>query len=78
MPKPQTVPRCAGYLPGIGAVSLDALAAALAPGQPVVPILFYRSALLAADTAPIDALCEALAARGLAPAPLVIPSLKDA
>jgi cobaltochelatase CobN len=78
MPKPQPVPRCAGYLPGNGAVSLDALTAALAPGQPVVPILFYRSALLAADTAPIDALCEALAARGLAPAPLVIPSLKDA
>ena len=77
MPKPQPVPRCAGYLPGKGAVSLDALAAALAPGQPVVPIIFYRSALLAADTAPIDALCEALAARGLAPAPLVIPSLKD-
>ena len=72
------MPRCAGYLPGNGAVSLDALAAALAPRQPVVPILFYRSALLAADTAPIDALCEALAARGLAPAPLVIPSLKDA
>ena len=77
-PKPQTVPRCAGYLPGKGAISLDALAAALAPRQPVVPVLFYRSALLAADTAPIDALCEALAARGLAPAPLVIPSLKDA
>src|SRR5262249_24194198 len=29
------------------------------------------------DTAPIDALCEALAARGLAPAPLVITSLKE-
>src|SRR6185312_4804354 len=27
--------------------------------------------------APIDALCVALAARGLAPAPLVVPSLKD-
>ena len=33
--------------------------------------------LLAADTAPIDALCAALAARGLAPAPLVVTSLKD-
>ena len=76
-PKPQPVPRMAGYLPGKGAISLDALAAALAPRQPVVPVVFYRSALLAADTAPIDALCEALAARGLAPAPLVIPSLKD-
>ena len=43
----------------------------------MVPIVFYRSALLAGDTAPIDALCEALAARGLAAAPLVIPSLKD-
>ena len=30
-PKPQPVPRCAGYLPGRGAISLDALAAALAP-----------------------------------------------
>ena len=76
--KPRAVPRMAGYLPGKGAVSLDALAAALAPGQQVVPIIFYRSALLAADTAPIDALCEALVARGLAPAPLVVPSLKDA
>ena len=34
--------------------------------------------LLAADVAPIDALCEALAARGLAPAPLFVTSLKDA
>jgi cobaltochelatase CobN len=33
--------------------------------------------LLAADTAPIDALCEALAARGLAPAPLFVTRLKD-
>jgi cobaltochelatase CobN len=46
--------------------------------RPVVAIIFYRAALMAADTAPIDALCEALAARGLAPAPLVVTSLKDA
>jgi cobaltochelatase CobN len=75
--QPQAVPRQAGYLPGEDAVSLDALAAALAPGLPVVPIIFYRVALLAADMAPIDALCEALEARGLAPAPLFVPSLKD-
>jgi cobaltochelatase CobN len=74
---PQAVPRCAGYLPGRGAVALDALAAELAAGRPVIPIIFYRAALLAADTAPIDALCDALTARGLAPAPLVVPSLKD-
>ncbi len=45
---------------------------------PVVAIIFYRAALLAADTAPIDTLCDALAARGLAPAPLVVTSLKEA
>jgi cobaltochelatase CobN len=76
-PQPQAVPRLAGYVPGKGAVSLDELAAGLALGQTVVPIILYRAALLAADTAPIDALCEALSARGLAPAPLVVPSLKD-
>ena len=75
---PKTVPRMAGYLPGKGAITLDRLQIALAAGKPVVPIVFYRAALLAADTAPIDALCAALAARGLSPAPLFVPSLKDA
>jgi cobaltochelatase CobN len=42
-----------------------------------VPIIFYRALLLAADTAAIDALCAALAARGLAPAPLAVTSLKE-
>ena len=56
-----------GYLPASGAVTLARLAATLAPGRPVVPILFYRSALLAADTAPIDALCEALGRAGSHP-----------
>ncbi len=56
--EPQPVPRMAGYLPGIGAVDLDRLAAQLPPGRPVVPIIFYRSMLLAADVAPIDALCD--------------------
>jgi cobaltochelatase CobN len=74
---PRPVPRMAGYLPGEGAVDLDQLAMTLTPGAPVVPIVFYRALLLAADTAPIDALCEALAARGLAPAPLFVTRLKD-
>src|SRR5215470_5012061 len=77
-PEPQRLPRMAGYLPGHGAVELDRLAAELLPGRPVVPIIFYRAALLAADTSPIDDLCAALAARGVAPAPLVITSFKDA
>jgi cobaltochelatase CobN len=75
--EPQPVPRLAGYLPGEGAVDLDRLMASLKAGHPVVPIVFYRALLLADDTAPVDALCAALAARGLAPAALFVTSLKD-
>ena len=76
-PEPQPLPRLAGYLPGIGAVDLEQLAASLPAGRPVIPVIFYRALLLAADTAAIDALYEALAGRGLAPAPLAITSLKE-
>jgi cobaltochelatase CobN len=75
--EPATVPRCAGYLPGDGALAPERLAQALAPGRPVVPIIFYRAMLLAGDTASVDALCVALTARGLAAAPLFVTSLKD-
>src|SRR5271156_823465 len=75
--EPAPVPRLAGYLPGQGAVALDRLIASLSTARPVVPIIFYRALLLAADTAPIDALCAALLERGLAPAALIVPSLKD-
>ena len=75
--EPKAVPRLAGYLPGEGAVAVDRLAVTLMPGRPVIPIVFYRAMLLAGDTAPIDMLCTALAARGLSPAPLFITSLKD-
>ncbi|WP_287186679.1 cobaltochelatase subunit CobN, partial [Mesorhizobium sp.] len=44
---------------------------------PIIPILFYRSMLLAADVAPIDALFEALRQRGMAPVPIFVSSLKD-
>jgi cobaltochelatase CobN len=77
VPPPQSVPRTAGYLPGRGAIAFDELQEALPSGMPVVPVLFYRAAMLAADTAPIDALCGKLAERGLAAAPLYVPSLKD-
>src|SRR6266852_4225196 len=75
--EPTPLPRLAGYLPDLGAIDIDRLAASLAPGRPVVPIVFYRALLLAGDTAAIDALCEALSARGLAPTPLAITSLKE-
>jgi cobaltochelatase CobN len=75
--EPTPVPRLSGYRGNEGAVPLDHLIAASDAGMPVVPIVFYRAMLLAADTAPVDALCAALSARGLAPAPLFVTSLKD-
>lgn len=44
---------------------------------PTIPIIFYRSMWLAGDTAPVDALCAALEARGLAPKPIFVASLKE-
>ncbi|XWZ93955.1 cobaltochelatase subunit CobN [Azospirillum sp. B2RO_4] len=35
---------------------------------PVAAVVFYRSHLLAGDLAPVHALCDALAERGLSPA----------
>jgi cobaltochelatase CobN len=53
-------------------------AAAAGPGAgPTAAIVFYRALVQAANTAVIDALCDALAAAGLAPLPIFVTSLKD-
>ena len=74
--EPQQLPRFGGYAAG-AAVELDQLIEALPHREPVAPVIFYRSMLLASDVAPIDALCTELARHGLAPVPLFVPSLKD-
>jgi len=76
-PEPISVPRMAGYLPGHGAVDLDRLVATVKHGRPVIPVIFYRALLLAADMSAIDALCHELASKGLAPAPLFVTNFKD-
>ena len=65
-PPPEPVPLAGFYASAQGAA-----------GAPVIPIIFYRSMWLAGDTAPVDALCAALAARGLAPLPLFVASLRE-
>jgi cobaltochelatase CobN len=42
-----------------------------------VGVLFYRSHYLSGNTAPIDALCDALHRRGLEPVPVFVSSLRD-
>ncbi len=44
--------------------------------KPLVLVTFYRAYLTASDTAPVEALFEALEARGFAPLGLFAPSLK--
>ncbi|MFB9953462.1 cobaltochelatase subunit CobN [Rhizobium puerariae] len=72
------MPKTGFYRPDRGIVEADDLLAGFASGAPRLPILFYRSMLLANDAAPVDALFEALAKRGLAPLPIFVSGLKDA
>ena len=65
------------YAPGAGIVPLRKVVAQAARGRRVVPVLFYRSILLAGDVAPIDALCEALTERGVSAVPIFVSSLRD-
>ncbi|MFK3778781.1 cobaltochelatase subunit CobN [Agrobacterium sp. NPDC089420] len=65
------------YRPDLGVVARDEACAGFLAGAPVLPILFYRSMLLAADAAPVDALFHALSARGFAPLPIFVSGLKD-
>ncbi|WP_207620699.1 cobaltochelatase subunit CobN, partial [Oharaeibacter diazotrophicus] len=70
---PEPLPAAGFYRPGAGA-----LAEPPAPdGRPEAVVVFYRSYLLAADTAPVDALLAALEARGFAAHGLFVTSLKD-
>lgn len=74
----EPMPAIGGYLPGRGAVSLEALYAERDQGRPLALILFYRSMLLAGDQAPISSLVSALEARGVQAMALFVPSLKPA
>ncbi|MBN9257150.1 MULTISPECIES: cobaltochelatase subunit CobN [unclassified Mesorhizobium] len=73
--EPVVVPKAGYYEPGRGVVPVPLEGKGNA--APVIPILFYRSMLLAADVAPIDALVEALCSQGMAPVPIFVSSLKD-
>ncbi|MFJ1311198.1 cobaltochelatase subunit CobN [Agrobacterium sp. P15N1-A] len=73
----EPLPKAGFYRPGRGVVDRAEACAGFPGGAPVLPILFYRSMLLAADAAPVDALFEALSQRGFAPLPIFVSGLKD-
>ncbi|HSM84408.1 MAG TPA: cobaltochelatase subunit CobN, partial [Nodosilinea sp.] len=67
-PDPQPIPKVGRY---------PQPAVTLPPTAAKIGLVFYRAHYLAANTAPIDALCAALAQRGLAPLPVFVSSLQD-
>jgi len=64
--------------PGHALPSLDDIAREWQSGGGIVPIVFYRALVQSGNTAPVDALVHALAARRLRPVPIFVQSLKDA
>ncbi|MFK0386059.1 cobaltochelatase subunit CobN [Agrobacterium sp. NPDC090273] len=76
--EPVPLPKTGFYRPGEGFVAEKRATEDFGVNAPVLPILFYRSMLLASDVAPIDALFASLKARGFAPLPIFVSGLKDA
>ena len=64
-------------LPRAGAYIRAGDGAAVPDSRPVAVVVFYRALVQAGDTAPIDALCDALATAGLRALPIYVASLKD-
>ncbi|MEG0967850.1 MAG: cobaltochelatase subunit CobN [Pseudomonas sp.] len=76
--EPQQLPRTAVYHPRKASAELADWFSEWQVEQPVVPILFYRSHLQAANTAFVDTFCERLQRAGLNPLPIAVASLKEA
>ena len=75
---PAPLPRVSLYHPISGTTDLAHWQACWQPGAPVVPLVFYRSHLQAANTAFIHAFCDVLITAGLNPMPVAVASLKEA
>ncbi|HEX3953021.1 MAG TPA: cobaltochelatase subunit CobN [Stellaceae bacterium] len=76
--EPAPLLRAGLYWPGSTTPSLDDITGEWHGDGDVVPVLFYRALVQSGNTAPVDALVHALAARRLRPLPVFVHSLKDA
>ncbi|MBD8595376.1 cobaltochelatase subunit CobN [Pseudomonas sp. CFBP 8758] len=75
---PQTLPRTVIYHPTQPTADLAYWQTQWQAQWPVVPLLFYRSHLQAANTGFVDTFCARLQAAGLNPLPIAVASLKEA
>jgi cobaltochelatase CobN len=76
--EPAPLLRAGFYWPGRALPGLAEIAAQWSGDGGVIPIVFYRALVQSGNTAPVDALVAALAARRLRPLPVFVQSLKDA
>ncbi|MGI9407765.1 MAG: cobaltochelatase subunit CobN, partial [Hyphomicrobiaceae bacterium] len=76
-PPPAPLPKAGVFHAGAALPNPGALREFWSDGAPVVAIVFYRALLQGGDTAPIDAMAEALLAEGINPLPVYASSLKD-
>jgi cobaltochelatase CobN len=74
---PQPFAKAGLYWPGLGQPSLEEVRSQWPESRPIAAITFYRSLIEGGLTAPVDALVEALARRGLNALPVFVSSLKD-
>src|SRR5262249_6006991 len=75
--EPAPLLRAGLYWPDRALPSLDDIAAAWAQARGVGPLVFYRALAQSGNTAPVDALVDALSRRRLRPLPVFVQSLKD-
>ena len=75
--EPAPLLRAGLYWPGLSLPGLADIAAKWPGNGGIVPIVFYRALLQSANTAPVDALAQALVARHLRPLPIFVHSLKE-
>jgi cobaltochelatase CobN len=74
---PAPLLRAGLYWPGRGAPTAAEIAGEWRGDGGIVPVVFYRALVQSGNTAPVDALVEALLARHLRPLPVYVHSLKD-
>ena len=75
--EPAPLLRAGLYWPGSPSPASTRSPPVAADGGEVVPIVFYRALVQSGNTSPVDALVQALAARGLRPLPVFVHSLKE-
>jgi cobaltochelatase CobN len=75
--EPAPLLRAGLYWPNRPLPSLDEITALWRGTGGIAPVVFYRALVQSGNTAPVDALVQALAARHLRPLPIFLQSLKD-